>query len=139
MRQQEGLQGASLRYFSAGRIARLLHISQATLRTYELEGLVRPEYIRGQKCYSHDQVNWITCINHLIHDQGISIPGLKRLLKLAPCWEIAECPEETKCSCRASAYTMHYLENGVKVPPCLNNTRQTCDAGEEYGIDQAIH
>ncbi|NPA95103.1 MAG: MerR family transcriptional regulator [Thermodesulfobacteria bacterium] len=139
MRQQEGLQGASLRYFSAGRTARLLHISQATLRTYELEGLIRPEYIRGQKCFSHEQVNWISCINHLIHDQGISIPGLKRLLKLAPCWEIADCPEETRCSCKASSFTIQYLEKGAGVPQCMAHTQKTCKSEEDYHFDQAIH
>jgi MerR family transcriptional regulator/heat shock protein HspR len=37
----------------------------------------------------------------MIHDQGISIPGLKRLLALAPCWEMAECPSEIHEHCSA--------------------------------------
>ncbi|HSR37141.1 MAG TPA: hypothetical protein VLL73_08165, partial [Desulfurivibrionaceae bacterium] len=37
----------------------------------------------------------------MIHNQGISIPGLKRLLALAPCWEVADCPAEVHEACEA--------------------------------------
>ena len=37
----------------------------------------------------------------MIHEEGISIPGLKKLLKLIPCWEVAGCPPDVVDGCLA--------------------------------------
>ena len=37
----------------------------------------------------------------MIHDEGISIPGIKKLLRYAPCWEITDCPREVCEPCTA--------------------------------------
>ena len=37
----------------------------------------------------------------MIHDEGISIPGIKKLLRYAPCYEIADCREDVQCTCEA--------------------------------------
>ena len=39
-------------------------------------------------------IRWIDCLWEMIHEQGISTPGLKKLWKLIPCWEVAGCPAE---------------------------------------------
>ncbi len=104
---------------SLGQVARMLKISPSTLRTYELEGLVTPSYRRGRKGYSYEHINWISCMRFLIQDKGISIPGLTRLLKLAPCWEIANCSCETKTTCKARTFTYEYLKEGSSRTPSM--------------------
>lgn len=51
--------------------------------------------------FSQNDMQWITCLRSAIHDQGISIPGMKKLLRFATCYEIVECPEQVSCSCDA--------------------------------------
>lgn len=81
--------------------AKLLGIHPRTIRLYEEEGLIRPTR-RGQKrIYSHDDIAWIECLRRMIHDEGISIPGIKKLLDLQPCWELRNCPPETREQCTA--------------------------------------
>ena len=52
--------------------------------------------------FSDNDIKWISCLRNMIHEQGISISGIKKLLVLAPCWEIAECPAEVCDNCTAS-------------------------------------
>lgn len=87
--------------YPIGVAAKLLDVHPRTLRIYESEGLVHPEHRGSRRLYSLNDVKWVQCLRSMIHDQGISIPGLKRLLKLAPCWEIAECPADVCEECEA--------------------------------------
>ena len=81
--------------------ANLLNIHPRTLRIYEDEGLITPQRRGSRRLYSENDLQWIRCLRTLIHDEGISIPGIKRLLRYAPCYEIANCPDEIHCSCAA--------------------------------------
>jgi len=87
--------------YPIGVAARLLGVHPRTLRIYEAEGLVHPVTNGSRRLFSLNDVKWISCLRSMIHDQGISIPGLKRLLALAPCWEIGECPSEVHEICEA--------------------------------------
>ena len=51
--------------------------------------------------FSADDIQWITCLRTFIHEEGISIPGLKKLLDFIPCWEVAGCPAEIHERCAA--------------------------------------
>ncbi len=73
---------------------RLLNVHPRTLRIYEQEGLVKPTIIGTRRMYSADDIQWITCLRTFIHEEGISIPGLKKLLDYVPCWEVADCPAD---------------------------------------------
>jgi MerR family transcriptional regulator, heat shock protein HspR len=88
--------------YPIGVAAKLLDVHPRTLRIYEAEGLIQPDHQGSRRLFSPNDIKWISCIRSIIHDQGISIPGLKKLLHLAPCWEIAECPSEISSSCNAS-------------------------------------
>jgi len=101
--------------------AKLLDIHPRTIRIYEEEGLIRPSRRGNKRYFSDDDINWIRCIRDLIHDQGISIPGIKRLLQLVPCWQIKNCPEEVRASC--SAYVDHAL-------PCWELSNNACSQGQ---------
>ena len=88
--------------YPIGVAAKLLDVHPRTLRIYEAEGLIRPDHQGARRLYSTNDVKWIFCLRSMIHDQGISIPGIKRLLQFAPCWEIAECPPEVHETCEAA-------------------------------------
>jgi MerR family transcriptional regulator/heat shock protein HspR len=87
--------------YPIGVAARLLDVHPRTLRIYETEGLLAPYHKGSRRLYSPNDIKWVACLRSMIHEQGISIPGIKRLLALAPCWEIAECPAEVCGTCAA--------------------------------------
>ncbi len=87
--------------YPIGVAARLLNLHPRTLRIYEQEGLVRPTLVGNRRMYSADDIRWVTCLRKIIHEDGISIAGLKKLLDYAPCWEIAACPPEINWNCPA--------------------------------------
>ena len=93
---------ADLPIYPIGVAAKLLGVHPRTLRIYEAEGLVKPAQHSGtRRLYSPNDIKWIECLRSIIHDQGISIPGLKKLLTLVPCWDVAECPKEIHECCEA--------------------------------------
>lgn len=81
--------------------AKLLDVHPRTLRIYEEEGLIKPARKGNKRYYSNDDLAWIKCLRELIHDKGISIPGIKMLLDLTPCWEITKCPQDKRSKCSA--------------------------------------
>lgn len=87
--------------YSIGVAARLLNVHPRTLRIYEDEGLVRPHRQGPRRMFSQNDLQWIACLRSAIHDQGISIPGIRKLLRYATCYEIVECPDQVSCSCDA--------------------------------------
>jgi len=87
--------------YPIGVAARLLNVHPRTLRIYEAEGLIHPAHVGSRRMFSANDIQWITCLRSFIHDEGISIPGLKKLLGLIPCWEIADCPAEIHECCEA--------------------------------------
>ncbi|MDW7772016.1 MAG: MerR family transcriptional regulator [Desulfobulbaceae bacterium] len=87
--------------YPIGVAARLLSVHPRTLRIYEDEGLIKPHHEGSRRMFSDNDIKWIGCLRSMIHKDGISIPGLKKLLDLAPCWEISNCPPDEHESCRA--------------------------------------
>ncbi len=87
--------------FSIGTAAAILEVHPRTLRIYEEEGLIRPFRKAGRRYYSLNDIQWTKCLRYMIHDQGISIAGIKRLLEFTPCWNIVECPMEKRKKCSA--------------------------------------
>ncbi len=87
--------------YPIGVAARLLNVHPRTLRIYEAEGLIEPAHVGSRRMFSANDIQWITCLRTLIHEEGVSIPGIKKLLQYAPCWEIAECPPEVHSCCEA--------------------------------------
>ena len=88
--------------YSIGVAAQILNVHPRTLRISEDEGLIKPARKGNRRYFSANDITWIGCIRKMIHDEGISIPGIKKLLRYAPCWEITDCPKEVCESCTAS-------------------------------------
>lgn len=87
--------------YPIGVAARLLGVHPRTLRIYETEGLIKPAHRGSRRMFSPNDIKWIECLRSMIHDEGISIPGLKKLLSLIPCWEVAGCAPEICENCTA--------------------------------------
>lgn len=87
--------------YPIGVAAKLLDVHPRTLRIYEDEGLIKPARKGNRRLYSINDITWVGCLRRLIHEEGISIPGIKKLLRYATCYEIADCPKETYCTCDA--------------------------------------
>jgi MerR family transcriptional regulator, heat shock protein HspR len=103
--------------------AKLLGVHPRTIRIYEEEGLIKPAR-QGQKRYfSNDDIDWIECLRFLIHEEGISIPGIKKLLELSPCWDIRNCPPEKRDNC--SAFT-------DRTVPCWEKVNSACASNEQH-------
>ena len=92
---------AGLPVYPIGVAARMLGVHPRTLRIYEAEGLLKPRYMGARRLYSHNDIQWITCLRSMIHDEGISIPGIKKLLEHVPCWKIIDCPRDVREQCSA--------------------------------------
>jgi MerR family transcriptional regulator/heat shock protein HspR len=73
---------------SIGPVAARLKVTEQTLRLYESHGLVKPARRGRERAYRPGDIQWLACLRRLIHGEKVSIEGVKRLLRFAPCWEI---------------------------------------------------
>jgi MerR family transcriptional regulator/heat shock protein HspR len=87
--------------YTIGTAAELLGVHPRTLRLYEEGGLIRPARKNNRRFYSASDLQWLNCVRYLIHEKGLNQEGMRRLLALIPCWEIAGCPPDIKASCAA--------------------------------------
>ncbi len=104
--------------YPIGVAAKLLNVHPRTLRIYEKEGLIAPAHVGSRRMFSADDIQWVSCIRRFIHEEGISIPGLKKLLEFVPCWDIADCPNDVHECCgakvdRAVPKTLHRVGDTV--------------------------
>lgn len=93
--------------FTIGVAAQMLGIHPRTLRIYEEEGLVTPQRKGKWRYFTMDDIKWIECLREMIHEHGISIAALKKLLQYTPCWNITDCPFAKRKLCTA------FMANGL--------------------------
>jgi len=87
--------------YPIGVVADILKIHPRTLRVYEQEGLIKPARRGGKRYYSNSDLQWLQCLRKLLTEEGLNIAGVKKLLSVAPCWQIRNCDEETRKKCPA--------------------------------------
>jgi len=92
---------SELPIYSLREAAKLLNVHPQTLRKYQAEGLIRPVRQGSRWKFSQKDIMWMECLRSMIHTQKLSIPGLKKLLQIVPCWMAASCPVEIQCHCPA--------------------------------------
>lgn len=85
--------------FTIGVAATLLSVHPKTLRSYGKDGLIKPARKGSRMMFSENDINWTACLRSMIHEENISIAGLKKLLQLAPCWEIKNCHADIHHHC----------------------------------------
>ena len=76
--------------YPIGVVAEHFGVSGQTLRLYESKGLLRPSRRNGERYYSTCDVRWLECLRHLIHEDKVSVEGVRQLLHLAPCWQVVQ-------------------------------------------------
>lgn len=79
-------------------------LSPRTLRLYEEAELIAPARTGGndQRLYSDQDLRWLRCIRDMIHGEKLTVPAIRRLLDLIPCWEIRHCSAEQSAACAAA-------------------------------------
>jgi MerR family transcriptional regulator/heat shock protein HspR len=89
--------------FTIGVAAQMLEVHPRTLRIYEQENLIRPMRKGKWRYFTMNDIKWIECLRAMIHEHGISIAAIKKLLSLTLCWNISNCPFEKRKTCSAFA------------------------------------
>ncbi|MEW6034337.1 MAG: MerR family transcriptional regulator [Chloroflexota bacterium] len=79
--------------------AEILGVHQRTLRIYEEEGLLIPARRGLWRFYSEEDLKWARAIRHLLHDKGLNVAGVRRILSLVPCWDVMGCSAAARESC----------------------------------------
>ena len=87
--------------FTISAAAEMLAVTPRTLRMYERDGLIAPSRHGKWRYYSMDNLKWISCLRAMIHEHGISLAAIHKLLQYTPCWNIAGCPFEKRKLCTA--------------------------------------
>ena len=87
--------------FTISAAAEMLAVTPRTLRMYERDGLLAPARHGKWRYYSLDNLKWISCLREMIHEHGISLAAIHKLLQYTPCWNIAGCPFEKRKLCTA--------------------------------------
>jgi len=87
--------------FTIGVASKMLKVHPRTLRIYESEGLIKPIRQGKWRYFTMDDIKWIECLRGMIHESGISIAAIKKLLQYTPCWNIADCPFDKRKQCTA--------------------------------------
>jgi MerR family transcriptional regulator/heat shock protein HspR len=103
--------------YTIGTAAELLGVHPRTLRLYEDAGLIRPARKNNRRFYSAHDLEWISCVRYMIHEQGLNQEGLRRLLALIPCWQIKDCPPQSRADCSAWS---------ERTTPCWDLARRGC-------------
>ncbi len=87
--------------FTIGIAAKMLEVHPRTLRIYEQEGLITPIRKGSWRYFTLDDIKWIECLREMIHQHGVSIAAIKKLLQYTPCWNITDCAFEKRKQCSA--------------------------------------
>lgn len=107
-----------LAVYSIGVASKILDVHPRTLRIYEAEGLISPQRSGGKRIFSKNDLVRIECLRKLIHEENLSIPGIKKLLEFTPCWKLKDCPHEKRRRC---------CELSGKKKKCWEFTQKTCE------------
>jgi len=102
--------------------AELLSVHPRTLRLYEYYGLARPKRRGNKRFFSNNDLRWIRCIREMIHEKGLNISGIQKLLEVVPCWHVKECDLKQRSNCTA------YHDNTA---PCWVLAKKLCSKKTE--------
>jgi len=107
---------------SIGVLAQKVGLSVSAVRRYENEGLIIAHRTgSGRRLFSHQDINRIQNIQHLIQDSGLNVEGIRRIQAILPCWDLLPCSPQTCKSCPA-------YNAGTR--PCWMVKGRVCAAGE---------
>jgi MerR family transcriptional regulator/heat shock protein HspR len=85
---------------SIGTLARRVGLSVSAIRKYESEGLViAHRTASGHRMFSHEDIDRVMIIHHLIRNVGLNMEGIRRLLAMLPCWELSSEDKDSAKPC----------------------------------------
>lgn len=84
-----------------GMAAEMVGVHPRTLRNYEEAGLISPRRKGSWRYYTLRDIQWIECLREMVHQHGVSMNAVKKLLQFTPCWNIIDCPFEKRKRCSA--------------------------------------
>lgn len=103
---------------SIGTLAEKIGVSVSAIRKYEAEGLlIAHRTASGYRLFSHEDLERVKIIRHMIQDLGLNMEGIRRLQALLPCWELFGCSKKMQKHCPA------YQDNSK---PCWMVHREFC-------------
>lgn len=85
--------------YAIGVAAEILGVHPRTLRIYEQKNLLLPARRANWRYFSERDLVWARGIQYFLHDVGMSVTGLQRVLALIPCWELLCCTEAQRQAC----------------------------------------
>jgi len=122
--------------YSLSEAAEMMNVHPQTLRKYLAEGLIRPVRQGSRWMFSQKDIMWTDCLRSMIHTQKLSIPGLKKLLQIVPCWMAATCPVEVQCHCPAQVDWSQ--PRSLQLVGNKSSLRRSQAKDQEVHADQAI-
>jgi len=86
--------------YAIGTVSRLANLSRKTIREYEKTGRIHPKRDprTNNRIFSGFEMEQIQLVKRLIHHEGTTLPCIRRLLQMAPCWRIFDCAVREDCS-----------------------------------------
>ncbi len=112
---------------SIGVLVQRVGLSVSAVRRYENEGLlIAHRSDSGHRLFSHEDINRVRNIHHMIQGLGLNIEGIRRLQSLLPCWDLLPCPAETRKRCPAHKELSRpcWMIKGLDGAPRANECRQ---------------
>ncbi|MBI5324894.1 MAG: MerR family transcriptional regulator [Ignavibacteriae bacterium] len=126
--------------YSISSAARMLGVSVHTLRMYEHEGLIIPfKKESAHRLFSDTDIDRLKCIRHAITEQKFSIPSIKTIYSLIPCWNIVKCSEEDRAKCESynghnnPCWSYHHKDNC-----CSGRECRSCEVYKHYATCDKI-
>ena len=109
-------------------------VTPGTVREYERQGLLR--VYRGpssrHRLFSALEIKWIKQVWHLIHEEGLNMEGIRRLLMVEPCYKIVKCPKEMRENCPAIMHGSQPCWAVQDAPLCCQPNGRVCQSCPVY-------
>lgn len=112
--------------YSIGEVSHLVNLSQKTIRDYENLGLFKPERDprTNNRIYTEFEIEQIRHITYLIHNEGLTLLCIRRIIQLAPCWNIFGCEVREKCPAYLKAPSPCYEIRKEEETLCAGSCKQ---------------
>ena len=120
--------------YTIGTVAEILNVSVQTLRAYERERLIIPfKKASHHRLYSMNDIERLRCIRRSITERKFSIPALKNMYALIPCWDIKPCTVKEQEECEAYNSSLQPCWSFTqKVDGCNNQDCRTCNVYKNF-------
>lgn len=122
--------------------AALSGVTSSTIREYEKQGLLRPYRSRqsNHRLFSYREILWVQKVWRLIHEEGLNVEGIRRLIAVEPCWKVLRCSPEARAACGSQTWNGTICWNAREERGCCRDASVVCQECEVYlrGADSPL-